>query len=76
MGPPKSKRVSAAFSYTVSPLRQRMIEDMNARELCAEAQAAFLKESPDAATAEKKAPSLPPTPSAASATSPRKSSTK
>ena len=47
---------------TVSPLRQRMIEDMNARKLCAETQrghihsckrfAAFLKRSPDTATAE------------------------
>jgi len=47
---------------TVSPLRQRMIEDMNARKLCAGTQrghirsckrfAAFLKRSPDAATAE------------------------
>ena len=47
---------------TVSPLRQRMIEDMNARELCAGTQrghirsckrfAAFLKRSPDAATAD------------------------
>ena len=46
---------------TVSPLRQRMIEDMNARKLCAETQrghihscrrfAAFLKRSPDTATA-------------------------
>jgi integrase/recombinase XerD len=46
----------------VSPLRQRMIEDMNARKLCAETQrghihscrrfAAFLKQSPDTATAE------------------------
>src|SRR6266566_6223663 len=46
----------------VTPLRQRMIEDMNARKLCAETQrghihsckrfAAFLKRSPDAATAE------------------------
>jgi integrase/recombinase XerD len=45
---------------TVSPLRQRMIEDMNARKLCAGAQrghirsckrfAAFLKRSPDTAT--------------------------
>ena len=49
-------------TVTVSPLRQRMIEDMNARELCAETQrghihscrrfAAFLKQSPDTATAE------------------------
>jgi integrase/recombinase XerD len=47
---------------TVSPLRQRMIEDMNARKLCAATQrghihsckrlAAFLKRSPDTATAE------------------------
>jgi site-specific recombinase XerD len=46
----------------VSPLRQRMIEDMNARKLCAGTQsghirsckkfAAFLKRSPDTATAE------------------------
>jgi integrase/recombinase XerD len=46
----------------VSPLRQRMIEDMNARKLCAGTQrghihscrrfAAFLKQSPDTATAE------------------------
>ena len=46
---------------TVSPLRQRMIEDMNARKLCAGTQrghirsckrfAAFLKRSPDTATA-------------------------
>ena len=46
----------------VSPLRQRMIEDMNARKLCADTQrghihscrrfAAFLKRSPDTATAE------------------------
>src|SRR6266536_5801798 len=45
-----------------SPLRQRMIEDMNARKLCAGTQrghirsckqfAAFLKQSPDTATAE------------------------
>ena len=43
----------------ITPLRQRMIEDMNARKLCAETQrghihsckrfAAFLKRSPDAA---------------------------
>src|SRR6266403_2346864 len=49
-------------TITVSPLRQRMIEDMNARKLCAGTQrghihscrrfAAFLKRSPDAATAE------------------------
>jgi integrase/recombinase XerD len=47
---------------TVSPLRQRMIEDMNARKLCAGTQrghihgckrfAAFLKRSPDTAMAE------------------------
>ena len=47
---------------TVSPLRQRMIEDMNARKLCADTQrghisscrrfAAFLKRSPDTATPE------------------------
>src|SRR5262252_3512329 len=47
---------------TVSPLRQRLIEDMNARKLCAGTQrghissckrfAAFLKRSPDAATPE------------------------
>src|SRR5216684_8399624 len=47
---------------TVSPLRQRMIEDMNARKLCAGTQrghirgckrfAAFLKRSPETATAE------------------------
>src|SRR5258707_11583252 len=47
---------------TVSPLRQRMIEDMNARKLGAHTQrghiysckrfAAFLKRSPDTATAE------------------------
>jgi integrase/recombinase XerD len=47
---------------TVSPLRQRMIEDMNARKLCAGTQrghirsckrfAAFLKRSPDTAAAE------------------------
>ena len=46
----------------VTPLRHRMIEDMNARKLCAGTQrghihsckrfAAFLKRSPDAATAE------------------------
>ena len=45
---------------TVSPLRQRMIEDMNARKLCTGTQrshirsckrfAAFLKRSPDTAT--------------------------
>jgi hypothetical protein len=49
-------------TVTVSPLRRRMIEDMNARKLCAETQwghihscrrfAAFLKQSPDTATAE------------------------
>jgi integrase/recombinase XerD len=49
-------------TVTVSPLRQRMIEDMNARKLCAETQrghihscrrfAGFLKRSPDTATAE------------------------
>jgi integrase/recombinase XerD len=47
---------------SVSPLRQRMIEDMNARKLCAGTQrghlrgckrfAAFLKRSPETATAE------------------------
>jgi len=47
---------------TISPLRQRMIEDMNARKLCAATQAghirsckrfaAFLKRSPDTATFE------------------------
>jgi integrase/recombinase XerD len=47
---------------TVSPLRQRMIEDMNARKLCAGTQrghirscklfAAFLKRPPDTATLE------------------------
>jgi site-specific recombinase XerD len=47
---------------TISPLRHRMIEDMNARKLCAGTQsghirsckrfAAFLKRSPDTATAE------------------------
>jgi site-specific recombinase XerD len=47
---------------TISPLRQRMIEDMNARKLCADTQrchirsckrfAAFLKRSPDTATLE------------------------
>src|ERR1700759_3415697 len=47
---------------TISPLRQRMIEDMNARKLCAGTQrghissckrfAAFLKRSPDTATIE------------------------
>src|ERR1700685_4599948 len=49
-------------TVTVSQLRQPMIEDMNARKLCAETQrghihscrrfAAFLKQSPDTATAE------------------------
>src|SRR6266700_1687364 len=49
-------------TVAVSPLRQRMIEDMNARKLCAGTQrghihsckrfAAFLKRSPDTATAE------------------------
>src|SRR5258706_8074082 len=49
-------------TVTVSPLRQRMIEDMNARKLCAGTQrghihsckrfAAFFKRSPDTATAE------------------------
>ena len=49
-------------TVTVSPLRQRMIEDMNDRKLCAGTQrghvrgckrfAAFLKQSPDTATAE------------------------
>ena len=44
----------------ISPLRQRMIEDMNSRKLCARTQrghirsckrfAAFLKRSPDTAT--------------------------
>jgi hypothetical protein len=47
---------------TITPLRQRMIEDMNARKLCAGTQrghiqsckrfAGFLKRSPDTATAE------------------------
>ena len=46
----------------ISPLRQRMIEDMNARKLCAGTQrghissckrfAAFVKQSPDTATLE------------------------
>jgi integrase/recombinase XerD len=46
----------------VTPLRQRMVEDMNARKLCAHTQrghihsckrfAEFLKQSPDTATAE------------------------
>src|ERR1022692_3642581 len=49
-------------TVTVSPLRQRMIEDMNARKLCAGTQrghihsckrfAAFLKRSPDTASFE------------------------
>ena len=49
-------------TVTVGPLRQRMIEDMNARKLCAGTQrghirscerfATFLKRSPDTATAE------------------------
>jgi site-specific recombinase XerD len=49
-------------TVTVSPLRQRMIEDMNARKLCAGTQrihigsckqfAGYLKRSPDTATAE------------------------
>src|SRR6266581_4528054 len=49
-------------TVTVTPLRQRMIEDMNARKLCAGTQrghihsckrfASFLKRSPDTATAE------------------------
>jgi Phage integrase, N-terminal SAM-like domain len=49
-------------TVTISPLRQRMIEDMTARKLCAGTQkghiqsckrfAAFLKRSPDTATAE------------------------
>ena len=49
-------------THAVSPLRQRMIEDMNARKLGAHTQrghiysckrfAAFLKRSPDTATAE------------------------
>jgi hypothetical protein len=47
---------------TISPLRQRLIEDMNARKLCAGTQrghissckrfAAFLRRSPDTATLE------------------------
>jgi integrase/recombinase XerD len=40
---------------SISPLRQRMIEDMNARKLCARSCrrfAVFLKRSPDMATAE------------------------
>ena len=55
---------------TVSPLRQRTIEDMNARKLCAGTQrghirsckrfAAFLKRSPDTATFED--PRLPAAP--------------
>ena len=50
------------ITNTVSPLRKRMIEDMNARKLCAATQrghihsckrfAAFLKRSPDTAAAE------------------------
>ena len=50
------------ITEAISPLRQRMIEDMNARKLCAGTQrghvrsckrfAAFLKCSPDTATAE------------------------
>jgi integrase/recombinase XerD len=46
----------------VTPLRQRIVEDMNARKLCAQTQrghihsckrfAEFLKQSPDTATAE------------------------
>ncbi len=50
------------ITVTLSPLRQRMIEDMNARKLCAQTQrghihsckrfAAFLKRSPDTATFE------------------------
>ena len=49
-------------TVTVGPLRQRMIEDMNARKLCAGTQrghihsckrfATFLKRSPDTATSE------------------------
>jgi integrase/recombinase XerD len=49
-------------TVTITPLRQRMIEDMNARKLCAGTQrghirgckrfAAFLKRSPETATAE------------------------
>jgi len=49
-------------TVTISPLRQRMIEDMNARKLCAGTQrghirsckqfAGFLKRSPDTTTAE------------------------
>ena len=49
-------------THPISPLRQRMIEDMNARKLCAGTQrchlrsckrfVAFLKRSPDTATAE------------------------
>ena len=48
------------ITNTVSPLRKRMIEDMNARKLCARTQrahirsckrfAAFLKRSPQTAT--------------------------
>src|ERR1700752_2422835 len=50
------------MTTTISPLRQRMIEDMNARKLCAHTQrghiysckrfTAFLKRSPDTATLE------------------------
>ena len=53
---------SSKTGVAISPLRQRMIEDMNARELCSGTQrghihsckrfAAFLKRSPDTATAE------------------------
>ncbi len=49
-------------TYAVTPLRHRMIEDMNARKLCAGTQrghihrckrfAAFLNRSPDTATTE------------------------
>src|SRR5438876_11131058 len=54
--------MSSVSSEAISPLRQRMIEDMSARKLCAATQrghihackrfAAFLKRSPDTATAE------------------------
>src|SRR5438552_7260557 len=54
--------MSSVSSEAISPLRQRMIEDMSARKLCAGTQrghirsckrfAAFLKRSPDTATAE------------------------
>src|SRR5438876_11247258 len=54
--------MSSVSSEAISPLRQRMIEDMSARKLCAGTQrghvrsckrfAAFLKCSPDTATAE------------------------